>query len=264
MRAVACAAVILGLLLLSVPSAQGFGESVDGGARSDPDGVTVRIRRWGGNEEATVGGSSGSSRCQATRVRGIQSTRGITLPSGPDDSLLYLIRCPGGALQLRWVDPTDIQDVDAEARRVAQEYLERIPVPDITVHANPTEGITGIETWLWASGYDGEPITETVEAFGIPVEVEIESGSVTWDFGDATPPVQGDLGRPYPQRSTVTHVYTHRSTHQAAPDQAYAVTATLALVPRYRVAGGPWETLPGIRTTDSQPYLVREVQALIR
>ena len=264
MRGAAFGAAVVGLLTLTASTAYGFGMGGEGRAGSDPSGVTVRIRWVGGSEQATVHGASGARRCSASRVHGFQSRGGIDLPSGPDDRRLYLIRCPGEVPVARWVDPSNIQDVDGEARRIAQEYLEHIPIPAITVHANPTEGITGLETWVWASGHDGATINDTVEAFGIPVEVEIASGSVIWDFGDGAPPVQGDLGRPYPQRSTVTHVYTHRSTSDAAPNGAYTITATLNFTPRYRVAGGPWETLPPIRTTDHHTYVVREVQAVIR
>ena len=49
-----------------------------------------------------------------------------------------------------------------------------------------------------------------------------------------------------------------------APDGASTITATLNFMPRYLVAGGPWESLPPIRTTDHHTYVVREVQAVIR
>ena len=50
--------------------------------------------------------------------------------------------------------------------------------------------------------------------------------------------VAGDLGRAYPAESTVQHVHQH--------DGTFTITATIDLVPEYRVDGGPWITLPNL------------------
>ena len=82
----------------------------------------------------------------------------------------------------------------------------------------------------------------------------MSSGSVTWDFGDGES-IAGDLGRAYPAESTVQHV------HQR--DGTFTITATIDLVPEYRVGGGPWLTLPDLQATATAQHDVEERQAVI-
>jgi hypothetical protein len=90
------------------------------------------------------------------------------------------------------------------------------------------------------------------------VAVRVTRGQVTWNFGDGSPSVTGDLGKAYPDRSSVRHVYTDRTT-----GDPYRVTATFDLVPEFRVDSGPWQPLPAIDRVATMTYRVREVQAVI-
>jgi hypothetical protein len=180
------------------------------------------------------------------------------------DAILVSVFCDGSFIGNRWVSPADVVDVDAEARRVVDQWVATVPVPDVTIgSAPPGTTITGFETWFWAQGYRGEPITEQLDAFGHPVEVRIEAAEVRWDFGDGRDATSAGFGDAYPARSDVTHVYEMRSTSDDAPDAAYDLTVTFHLVPRYRVDGGPWQQLDPIPVQTTEPLVVREIQAVI-
>ena len=142
-------------------------------------------------------------------------------------------------------------------RMIAEELVDHIPVPFSEIGINPTEGIAGLESWFWAEGYDGRAITYSDSRLGIDVAVEATPASVRWDFGDGTPTVPGDLGRAYPARSSVSHVY-----ERSSGGQAYSVRLTIEFAVRYQVDGGEWIVLPGITRSQSRPYSVIQLQAV--
>jgi hypothetical protein len=234
-------------------------------ATSSGDSVTVsagRVTTAGGTStysDETTGGAS----CLSTpkRARNLDRFR----PDGvAADAILVSVFCDGSFIGNRWVSPADVVDVDAEARRLVDQWVATVPVPDVTIgSAPPGTTITGFETWFWAQGYRGEPITEQLDAFGHPVEVRIEAAEVRWDFGDGRDATSAGFGDAYPARSDVTHVYEVRSTSDDAPDAAYDLTVAFDLVPRYRVDGGPWQQLDPIPVQTTEPLVVREIQAVI-
>ena len=73
--------------------------------------------------------------------------------------------------------------------------------------------------WAWWGSTRGSGSTAStarsrappITAFGLTIEVRMSSGTVTWDFGDGTVET-GDLGRAYPEESTVRHVHQHDGT----------------------------------------------------
>jgi hypothetical protein len=65
----------------------------------------------------------------------------------------------------------------------------------------------------------------------------------------------GDLGRAYPEASTVQHA--HRRAGR------FTITAVIDLVPEYRVDGGPWLTLPNLTATARTSHQVEERQPVI-
>jgi len=232
-------------------------------------GVTIT-----GNQITTTGGinsysddqTGGSSCYSVPRKEGVESWMPEGLEPG---SILVSVYCDGAFVGNRWVAPGNVVDVDAEARRLVEQWVATVPVPEVAIgSAPPGETITGFETWFWVEGYRGNAIAELLDAFGHPVEVRIEPATVRWDFGDgdaaASPPSpRRGFGAAYPQRSDVTHVFEDRSTSDTAPDGAYQVTVAFDLVPRYRVDEGPWEALPAIPVSTSDPLVVREIQAVI-
>jgi hypothetical protein len=120
---------------------------------------------------------------------------------------------------------------------------------------NPAaRGLVGLDSWFWIDGFDGSVTSPPISAFGLTIEVRMHSGSVSWDFGDGTEE-SGDLGRAYPERSTVRHV------HQQ--DGTFTITAVIDLVPEYRVNGGPWFTLPPLSATATTGHEVEEREAVV-
>ena len=163
--------------------------------------------------------------------------------------------CNGTIVQPIWVAPDDIVDVDAVARDEAQRYIEDVLVPVVRIGVNPAaRGLVGLPSWFWIDGFDGQVMAPPITAFGLTIDVRMSSGTVSWDFGDGTVE-SGDLGRAYPEESTVQHVHQH--------DGTFTITASIDLVPEYRVDGGPWITLPNLQAVATATHAVEERQAVV-
>ena len=176
-------------------------------------------------------------------------------PQPDPEARLALLLCDGTIVQPIWVSPTDVVDLDAAARDEAQRYIEDVLVPVVGIGVNPAaKGLVGLASWFWVDGFNGQVTAPPIAAFGLTIEVRMSSGRVTWDFGDGTVE-DGDLGRPYPEESTVRHVHQH--------DGTFTITATIDLVPEYRVDGGPWLTLPNLAATASTDHVVAEREAVV-
>lgn len=207
-------------------------------------------------------GTSGAD-CYAVPSKGTASTLPRAAPDGIDPgAVLVSVYCGGRFTGNRWVEPGNVLDVDAEARRVAEHWAATVPAPQPTIATAPPEAVTGLATWFWTDGYRGGAVSDTRNAFGYPVEVRMQPGDVTWDFGDGTT-VQAGFGTPFPQASDVQHTYRHRSTSGAAPDAPFTVALRVDLQPAFRVAGGPWQPLDVITVSDQRPLVVREIQAVV-
>jgi hypothetical protein len=116
--------------------------------------------------------------------------------------------------------------------------------PDIAVTANPSGvGLVGLDTWFWLAP---EPATLTVDEtdHGTQYVVTAIPVGANWDFGDGSSGTSSTdiagFGRPYPQQSSVTHMY------QAHSHAGYAVQAIV----RYDVT---WSALTGGRTFGPYP-----------
>lgn len=222
-----------------------------------------RVTVIGGTTRFTSAGSSEEG-CRAEFQKGTATDLARYAPDGVDPgAVLVSVYCGGRFVGNRWVEPSNVVDVDAEARRVAEHWAATVPAPHLTIAtAPPAEAVTGLASWFWTEGYRGGAVTDTLDAFGYPVEVRMQPGPVTWDFGDGTTQ-QGGFGSPYPQVSDIQHVYQHRSTSSGAPDAPFTVAVRLDLQPAFRVAGGPWEPLDPITVGNQRPLVVREIQAVI-
>lgn len=177
----------------------------------------------------------------------------------PDETSFYLY-CDGQYVGLVWRknDPgTPRPAVPPED--VAMNLREEIPMPQVSIRANPAVGLAGSESWFWVEGYSGAPITRSTDAFGRIVEVEAGVTRYEWAFGDGVT-VAGSLGRPYPERSDIRHTYERSS---ARSGDGYAAQVRFVFSVRYRIDGSAWVDLPGITRTASFRYPVQESQAVI-
>jgi hypothetical protein len=259
-RLVGLVALMLCLLLVD-GIAYADGEDIDGVIETVPDAVRVTLIKVGGEHAVTsVSGSPGSTEgCSWTLTflpRLDDVAYGTSAGPKPDpDARLALLLCNGTIVQPIWVAPDDIVDVDAAARNEAQRYIEHVLVPAVRIGVNPAaRGLVGLDSWFWIEGFDGQVTAPPITAFGLTIDVRMSSGTVSWDFGDGTVE-SGDLGRAYPEESTVRHV------HQT--DGTFTITATIDLVPEYRVDGGPWLTLVTLAAVATTDHEVEERQAVV-
>ncbi len=264
MRRILVAVVVFLMTASSVPTGadEGGYDETDAGAGSIEDAVRVIIIRSGGEDivQSVNGGEAGAQQgCAWSLVFAPEledTPYGISPGPKPDpDARFALLLCNGEIVQPIWVSPADIIDLDALARSEAEKYIEDVLVPAVGIGVNPAaRGLVGLDSWFWVEGFDGSVVAPPITAFGLTVDVRMSLSSVGWDFGDGQS-LDGDLGRAYPAESTVQHV------HQR--DGTFTITATIELVPQYRVDGGPWLTLPDLQATATTIHEVEERQAVI-
>ena len=260
-RSALAVVLALSITVLVSSSALADGEDVDGHVGTIPDAVRVVIIKAGGEETVqSVSGASDEQVGCSWSVVYVSELDEVTygMSAGPKphpEARLALLLCDGTIVQPIWVAPADVIDLDAAAREEAQRYIEDVLVPAVSIGINPAaKGLVGLDSWFWIDGFDGSVTAPPITAFGLAVEVRMSSGSVLWDFGDGESQ-RGDLGRAYPEESTVRHVHQH--------DGTYTITATIDLVPEYRVDGGPWLTLPNLQAVATGTHDVEEREAVV-
>lgn len=234
------------------PAAAG---EVDGG--SGPDGVTITIVRWEGQDQIHAQGGGVDDGCDYGLVVGppgfVPDLDTVGPP--PPDSHLAVLTCNGTAVDLVWVGPHNTVDLADAARAAAQRWVQTIPVPSPTIGASPPDaGLVGVESWFWIDDGPGGAITDRVEAFGVGVDVRMIPTSVSWSFGDGTS-TSGGAGRAWPTRSDVRHAYQRGGT--------LTVEAAQRLEPAYRVGDSDWLALPAIPLEAVLDHKVREAQAVL-
>lgn len=257
---------LVGLLLLARPAAADHHEPVDwpvtATVDTSPEAVTVEA----GVSNNVGGGSGGSSssgaNCtlQATNIG--ESLSQEFIDRGGDE-LPYLVWCDEELVGLVWIGVGEGGTPGAapSPEEIAMQLRDRIPIPTVTIEVNPDQGLVGIDSWFWIDGYDGQPISESTNAFGRRIEVEARVQRYEWRFGDGRTVMSDSPGRPYPDRSDVRHVYERSS---LGHEDGYPVEVGFVFAVRYRVDGGGWLELPGIERVADASYLVRESQAVIQ
>lgn len=176
-------------------------------------------------------------------------------PQPDPEARFALLLCNGDIVRAIWVAPRDVLDVDAAIVIEAERYVREVLTPAVSIGVNPSaNGLAGLRSWFWVDGFSGSVAVPPITAFGLTIDVRLTLGAVTWAFGDGTT-VHGDLGRAYPQESTVRHAYRDAG--------SYAVTAAISLVPEYRVAGGPWLTLPDLTATATTMHRVEQREPVV-
>ena len=260
MRRLAAIATILALLMV-IPSAPALAykrkRTVTVGI--DSEGVPVKI-----DLEITGNGTSGT-RAQGGDVAGapctyVPASVGLEGLYSQQGANLFSITC-GSYTDVRLLrtgpDGQPLQPgPTVDPFQLALSARDRLPVPEGAIEANPTRSLVGLPTFFWYSGYDGRPLTRTVSAFGVTVQVEATPTSYRWAFGDGASLTSQGLGRAYPARSPITHTY-----QTARP--AVTVRCRFAFAVRWRTAGGSWAALPPLARTASTTLEVAESQAVI-
>jgi hypothetical protein len=178
------------------------------------------------------------------------------------DAKPYDVYCDDTYVTMIWATPSQFNggNLAAALRALAERLVRDLPFPDAGIGIDPdARGLTGLETWYWVTGWDGTPLTDSVSGFGTTVTVEARPAQIVWRFGDGTPDVDADLGRPAPERSSVTHVYERRS-----GADGMAVQVRFELATRYRVDAGAWLPLEPVERDARRSYPVDEARAQLQ
>lgn len=232
-----------------------------GGAETVDNAVRVTLLHAGGDfiVRSVQGASVGRAGCGWSVVFAPEladAPYGTSPGPKPDpDARFGLLLCDGVVVRSIWVAPTDIADIDAVAGAQVERYVRDVLTPAVSIGVNPaSKGLAGLESWYWVDGFSGSVTAPPISAFGLTVDVRMSTRWVTWDFGDGT--VQrGDLGRAYPEESTVRHA--HRSSG------TYLIRATITLAPEYRINGGSWLALPDLTATTTRAQQVEQRQPVV-
>lgn len=218
----------------------------------------------------------------ATHVGAISDWAHQGLQAHPD-AIPFAVNCDDGYFGIAWVpvgapgDPDVVVEVlpgdaiDPEA--VAQSLLGLVPLPPITVGANPGTGLVALPSWFWVEGYGGEPLTGAETLGGTTVEVEVTPARYDWDFGDGGQVSATSLGQPYPAESEIQHRYEQSS---LVAGGAFAVRLEITFSARYRViteeddgaggsvtAVGDWQATEPIVRTFERAYPVQQLQSVL-
>ncbi len=155
-------------------------------------------------------------------------------------------------------DQSGGQPATTPERKLADEASSKQPWPNLVLGVNPGTGLTGLASWFWLGG--GSPTMPEATASSGPLTVAVRASfvGVTWDFGDGNRSDSGtQLGKPYPSRSDVQHVY---QTDTFGRPGGYPVTAWLRYKVSYSVNGGPWTDF-GLKAKGyTRPYVVNQLQ----
>jgi hypothetical protein len=253
-------------LLLAAPPAQAddgpFTWPTDTVVHTNQSAVVVKSDAEG-TSPGRSSSSGGGSDCRLEVVTNIGEifvdSFGTQLSEGLDP---YFLWCGNDMRGLVWLDPNGggtAPPIDPQT--VAMHLRDEIPVPNAEIKINPTRGLVGVDSWFWIFGYDGSPIQESTDAFGQRVEVEARVTRYEWSFGDGETLVAKTVGRSYPHRSQIRHVYERSSAGLAS---GYQVEVSFSFSVRYRIDGGGWIELPGISRIAETAYPVRESQSVIQ
>jgi hypothetical protein len=263
------AAAIVALVLLMTPSASGdepddeqFHFAPTTVVHTNSNAVVVNADQQG-TISGTANSSGGGSDCRlepnGTIGQIFVDSFGAQLDQGLDP---YFLWCGNEMRGLVWLNPnagSPAQQMDPQT--VAMHLRDEIPVPQAEIKINPTRGLVGVDSWFWLDGYDGSPIEESTNAFGQRVDVEARVTRYQWSFGDGATLFAETIGREYPHKSQIRHMYERSSAGLAA---GFPVQVTFYFAVRYRVGGGGWIELPSISRVAEISYPVREAQSVIQ
>lgn len=253
---------LLALTLLLVAAPAKADESIPvGGAETQGNLVRVTLLKRGSEfvVQAVHGAGATHSGCRWSVLFTPELTDvpyGTSAGPQPDPAARFaLLLCNGNIVRAIWVLPRDILDVDAAVRQEAERYVREVLTPAVSIGVNPSlHGLTGLRSWFWIDGFSGSITAPPISAFGLTVDVRMTTRSATWAFGDGTT-TSGDLGRAYPEESTVRHAY--RDAGQ------YRITAVIHLATEYRIDGGGWLPLPDLTATASTTHQVEAREPVV-
>lgn len=292
---VALALVVVSGFVLAAPSAKVFADGPDNGAfpfdparptespsitvESGASGVTIHIsvtQTKPGGPGGTQSGDSFVSTGSQPSCKADAMNIGLSLsawfqreaPLHPGESP-WTVVCDDGFFAVVWIPRSAATSGNVtvvvgsgavDPVVVAMELLNQLPIPELSIRANPSTGLVALESWFWVDGYGGEPISSSDTLASTTVEVQVQPVTYRWSFGDGTAIETNSLGRPFPEESDVQHVYEQSS---LANGGAYSITIEVSFDAGYRVNTGPWESLAPIARTFTTDYPVQQLQSVL-
>ena len=157
--------------------------------------------------------------------------------------------------------------------QLAEDALERVPVPAPAVRLNPTaerSQVVNVETWLSIDSAQWKSVSATASAGGVTVTTTASPERVVWKMGNGDevvckgPGASYDASKPAADQRTDCG-YTYRRSSASAPGGDYQVSATVEWSVRWSALGaaGVGVLSPMSRTT-TVPVRVAEIQTLNR
>lgn len=263
------AAALAFVLMILVPAAaHADRRDTTSGARSHHGGVDFSIREVTNTRGDVAAGASGVSCDYDLQLGTIGAASGYWKRALHRTSMLAHRTCTDGTDDFVWVDACGFVDLGrmcssssprgVDPVAVAREVRDRLPVSGLGISSNPRRGLVGVKSWFWVVG-GGRPLSDSLSAFGVRVDVEARPTTYRWDFGDGTAIQTNSPGRPYPKRSPARHAFERSS---AGHPDGYRVTVITEFEVRWRVNGGRWAPLEGITGVSERFYRVAESQAV--
>lgn len=197
-------------------------------------------------------------------------------------SVPFFVSCDNGYLGIVWVPldagpPDLVVQVDPgpgiDPRAIAEDLFGIVPLPPISVRANPGTGLVAMPAWFWVEGYDGSPLYGSETLGDTTVEVEVTPQRYDWHFGDGGFLSTGSLGRPYPDQSDIQHTYEQSS---LVAGGQFEVRLEITFGGQFRVITeeddgegnivvivGDWEALDPMVRSFVAPYPVQQLQSVL-
>ncbi|GAA4096114.1 hypothetical protein GCM10023066_38040 [Nocardioides kongjuensis] len=133
-----------------------------------------------------------------------------------------------------------------------QKAFAELPLSAGALVIQPPDGLTLVNFKTNFYTTTTTPTTATVTLLGQPVTLEATPATYTWHFGDGDSTSTTEPGAPYP-KLTVTHSYKLKGDYQPSLSTTYTG--------RYKLADGPWQSIPGTVTIDGPPQPLRAIEA---
>jgi hypothetical protein len=198
----------------------------------------------------------------------------------------YIVVCGGTPVGYGFWTPSPNSapaPTPAQIRTIAQSAAGQVPMPNVAIEANPPVGggTVHVDTWFYATGYNGGPIRVTPPTPGVTISIVATPTSYVWHFGDGSVPMSTtSLGVPWQAAytpatahadctfdGTPTHIdatvpgaVTHCWT---APSSGVTVSLTFNFAVSYSVNGGAQIPLPPIQRSATLTYPVQVIDSLV-
>ncbi|WP_181410907.1 PKD domain-containing protein [Nocardioides humi] len=133
-----------------------------------------------------------------------------------------------------------------------QRAFAELPLPASTLVIQPPDGLTLVNFATNFYTTSTSTISTTVSLLGQEVTLEATPATFHWYFGDGESTSTRKPGAPYPDL-TITHHYQRKGD--------YLPSLTTTYTGRYKIADGPWHTIPGTVTIDGTTQPLRAIEA---